>query len=197
MRRWTSRRWRRETARADNSTRTSAATYSLDLYVRVADDLSPFRRFKPDALRERFRRAHDGEDEVRREKFLAKRVIVENALRLRVELGDDLGRSAFGRGQPVPGSGLVARQPALRERRHVGIASDPCRAAEAEHFERPRLPGLCHEPDADDHHLDVPADEIGDCRRRAAVMHGRELRAGHALHEDDIEVPARADAEGA
>ena len=115
---------------------------------------------------------------------------------LRVELGDDLGRRASGRGQPVPGAGFVARQTALGEGRHLRILPEPRRAAEAEHLERARLPRLRHQPDADDHHLDVAADEIGDRGGRAAIMHGRELGPGHAFQQDDVEVAARPDAEG-
>ena len=72
----------------------------------------------------------------------------------------------------------------------------PPRAAKAEHLQRAGLPWLRHKPDADDHHLDVTADEISDRRRCTTVMHRRELVAGHPLQQDDIEMSARSDAEG-
>src|SRR5882672_2473714 len=67
-------------------------TRSLHPHARILDHLAPFRRLRPDALGECVRRAHDREDEVRLQKLLAERRVVEDALGLRIELGDDLWR---------------------------------------------------------------------------------------------------------
>src|SRR5262245_60078725 len=174
-----------------------ASVESLHFHVRVLDHLTPFRGLRADAFGEGVGRAHQWEDEARGQELLLKSGIAEDALRFRIELHHDVARRALGRRQRIPGPGLVARQPALRQRRHVGILRDALWTAEAEHLEPASLPRLPDEPDADDHHLDVAADQVGDGGRRAAVVHRGEPGAGHAFQEDDVEVPARADAERA
>src|SRR4030095_15246928 len=123
---------------------------SLHLHVCILDDFTPFLRLGADAFGEGFRLAHEREDEIWREELLLKRRIVEDALRFRIELHHDVARRAFGRRQRIPGAGLVAGQPALRQRRHVGLLRNAREAAEAEHLEPSRLPRLPDEPDADD-----------------------------------------------
>src|SRR5262249_24112415 len=119
-----------------------------------------------------------GKNEIGCEEFFPKTRVIEDTLRLRIELAHDVLWRAFGRDQSVPRSGLVTGQPAFGERGHVGVLRDTRGAAEAEYFERARLPGLCNKSDADDHHLDVTADEVGDRRCCAAVVHGCESGAG-------------------
>jgi hypothetical protein len=42
----------------------------------------------------------------------------------------------------------------------------------------------------------VAADQVGDAGRGAAIVHRREFRPSHPLDEDNVEMSARADAEG-
>src|SRR5262249_42935211 len=86
---------------------------SLHLHIGLADDLAPFRGLGANALGENLRCAYDWKDETGRQQFRVERGIAENLAGLRAELGNDLARRAFGRGQSVPGAGLVAGQPAL------------------------------------------------------------------------------------
>ena len=72
------------------------------IYMRVADDLAPFRRLEANALGERLRRTHDRKNEIGCKELLPKARIVEDALGLRIELDHDVPRRAFGRGQSVP-----------------------------------------------------------------------------------------------
>ena len=86
-----------------------------------------------------------------------------------------MARGVPWREQPVPGAGLVARQPAFRQRRHARETFDARGAAEAEHLELTGLPGLRNKTDADDHHLDMARDRVGQRRRRAAIVNGVNL----------------------
>ena len=65
------------------------------------------------------------------EKLFAERRVGENLLRLGAELVDDLARRALGRGEAVPRTGLEIRQPALRDRRQIGILRQALPAADA------------------------------------------------------------------
>src|SRR6266700_3685024 len=97
----------------------------LRLDIGLADHLAPLRRVAADAGCEFLRRAGDRVDEARSKHAVAECRIDEDALRLYIDLLHDGGRRAGGCEQPVPGAGLVARQPAFGQRRHVRILRDP------------------------------------------------------------------------
>src|SRR5262249_42222891 len=124
-------RWRRIRTSPEMPAAEPAFPSSLRLYVGILDQLAPFGGFGADAFRELLRRAHDREDEARRQEFFLEHRIVEDAPGLRVELGDDVARRALGGGEAVPGAGLVTGQSALLQGRHIRILRQPPGTAEA------------------------------------------------------------------
>ena len=101
---------------------------------------------------------------------------------LSIELFDDCGRCAPGRANPEPGARLVARlgsrpRSGVREAPPiVPLSSGPARAAC-----RPYMPDRVNR--RGEHDLDLPTEQIGQCRRYGAIRYVHHVDAGHYLEQ--------------
>ena len=131
------------------------------------------------------------------EELFAERRIGENLLRLGAELVDDLPRRALGCGEAVPRTGLETRQPALRRwsaDRDIAAGAAGCRSPIA--LSLPASMFWRNSPMATIIIWMWPPSRSVIAGRRAAIVYGRELRAGLAFQVNDVEMAAGADAEG-
>src|SRR6185369_15824262 len=149
-------RWRRK-----RRARSKLLLALLHLHLGVPDDLAPFGEVGLDALAELLRRARDREGHCRRQELVAERRIAEDLLRFRVELVDDVARRALRRHQTIPGARLVARK-TFGDGWHIGKFREPRGAAEAEQPQCAGLEVLSNQADADDDHLDMTTEHVGD-----------------------------------
>jgi hypothetical protein len=95
---------------------------------------------------------------------------------------------------PVPGDGVEAGKAARRNGRHV---RHDRRALFARHRQSTQRSGLQVRQHADgiaEHHVPLPADQVGDRERGAAIGHMRHLQAGLAAEQLGDEMIGRADA---
>src|SRR4029079_4545348 len=92
-----------------NGRRDHQRTSSIDGDAGVLDDLAPLLELGVDPRGELVRWARNGIGRRRLEEFVAEAGIGEYLLSLGTKLVDDLARRALGRGETVPGAGLIAR----------------------------------------------------------------------------------------
>src|SRR5262245_39157269 len=98
---------------------------SLDLQVRVLDDLAPLAGLGLDECREVFRRARNRVEHGTIEKRLAEFWIGKHLLNVGVEPDDHVARRAGGSPDAEPAHRLEARHAAFGDRRHARVLLEP------------------------------------------------------------------------
>ena len=136
-------------------------------------------------------------EHVRDDGALEERLVGEQRPHLGVDLADDFARRAGGGEQAEPGDGLVARHASRRWPAPRGAAAGAWRCRPPSILALPALYGGTDALRLTDVSMMCPAMHVVERRRRAAVMHRRELDAGHALQQRDVDVAGGADARGA
>jgi hypothetical protein len=150
-----------------------------------------------DVVRECLGRACHRLEDLRREEFLAKYRIVEDACDFFVDLQDDVARGLRGCKQSKPGARLVAGNSALGHRGYVGRGCKALQAADPEDLHVSATDRRQRGADAERHQADMAANQVRERWRRAAIMHGLKLQPRHALEQHHVHVERGADPGGA
>ncbi len=123
--------------------------------------------------------------------------IGKDAADLAVDLGDDVGRHPGRSEEAEPRHRFVARQSALGDGRHLRQRSEPLARADRQQLDLAVLPLAHRGAEADEHHLDVARDHVGERRRGALVVDGHEFHARERLQQRHVEVAGRSEPVGA
>src|SRR6516165_9253621 len=154
---------------------------SLRLGTREPDYLAPFLDFVLDELSEIGGRTRN---------YIAGQVsearlypgISETRVNLLVELVDNFARRALGRGDAVPGGGLIPWQE-LPHRRQIRQRLRARRAGYRQRAQRAGSNMLHRARQNIEHDVYLTTDHVGERRRRAAIGHVNEIDAGHHLEK--------------
>jgi hypothetical protein len=120
-------------------------------------------------------------------------VIGEALVRLAIEPLDDLDGRAFRRAEPHPALRRVA-QHGLAHARHIRQRRPARPNSDAENPQSPRSDVLDRRRDRIEHEVDMPGEQIGECRRAAAIRHMEQIDPSHRFEQLAVKMRRAADA---